>query len=81
MTRNSNQQDLSEMEYRFKAKDIKTGEWVEGDLIYAVVENYKSWPNLGRKKPMIVSMHIHGGMLWAGNRHFVDEGTIKLIQK
>ena len=78
MTRNSNQQDLSNMEYKFRAKDIKTGEWVEGDLIYPV--DYMS-PNPEKRKPMIVAMRIHGGIVWVGNRYFVDESTIELIQK
>lgn len=68
------------MKYKFKAKELETGEWVEGDLIYAKVENFRSQFDSGKVKPMIVSMHIHGGMLWAGYRHFVDESTIELIR-
>ena len=68
------------MEYKFRAKDIKTGEWVEGDLVYAKVANFKTGIST-KKKPMIVTMHIHGGILWAGNRHFVDESTIELIKE
>ena len=68
------------MEYKFKAKDLKTGEWVEGDLIYAQVANFKTGISI-KKKPMIVTMHIHGGMLWAGERHFIDRNTIELIKE
>ena len=70
----------SYMKYRFKAKDIKTGEWVEGDLVYAKVANFKAGIST-KKKPMIVTMHIHGGMMWAGKRHFIDESTIELIKE
>ena len=64
--------------YKFKAKDIKTGEWVEGDLIYAYTLLHKT-PNI-KYKPMIVSCGCHGGMVWVGERHFVDENTIELIK-
>lgn len=63
------------MKYKFKAKDLKTGEWVEGDLAYAKREF-----EAPGYKPMIVSHHIHGGMLYAGDRHFIDESTIELIK-
>ena len=68
------------MEYKFRAKDIKTGEWVEGDLVYAKIANFKTGIST-KKKPMIVTMHIHGGILWAGKRHFIDENTIELIKE
>ena len=68
------------MEYKFKAKDLKTGEWVEGDLVYAKVANFRTGTSM-KKKPMIVTMHIHGGILWAGKRHFIDENTIELIKE
>ena len=68
------------MKYKFRAKDLKTGEWVEGDLVYARVANFKTGVS-AKKKPMIVTMHIHGGMLWAGDRYFVDEDTIELIRR
>ena len=68
------------MKYKFKAKDTKTGELVEGDLVYAQVANFKTGISI-KKKPMIVTMHIYGGMMWVGNRYFVDEDTIELIQE
>ena len=68
------------MEYKFKAKDLKTGEQVEGDLVYAKVANFRTGTSM-KKKPMIVTMYIHGGMLWAGDRYFVDEDTIELIRR
>ena len=68
------------MEYKFRAKDLKTGEWVKGDLVYAKVANFKTGIST-KKKPMIVTMHIHGNILWAGKRHFIDEKTIELIKE
>lgn len=68
------------MKYKFKAKDLKTGKYVEGDLIYANVRNFKSGL-ICKIKPMIVNMHIHGGILWAGSRYFIDESTIELIKE
>jgi len=64
-----------ERQYKFRAKDIKTGNWVEGDLAY--VQTCFETP---RVKTMIVEHFIHGGMLWMGNRWFVDEDTIVLIR-
>ena len=64
--------------YKFKAKNLKTGEWVEGDLIYArQVYTHKHVII----KPMIVEFNIHGGIMWTRKRHFVDEGTIELIKE
>lgn len=62
--------------YKFKAKDLKTGNEVQGDLIYA--QRASETPGV---KPMIVNTYIHGGMVWIGNRHFVDENTIELIEE
>jgi hypothetical protein len=62
--------------YKFKAKDIKTGKLVEGDLIYAR-QVYPHKPVI--IKPMIVEFNIHGGIMWTRKRHFVDESTIELI--
>lgn len=68
------------MKYQFKAKDLKTGEWVTGDLAYA---ESRSWKSDGRRvitiKPMIVAHNIHGGMLYITSRHFIDENTLELI--
>ena len=61
--------------YKFKAKELKTGNEVQGDLIYA--QRAFETPGV---KPMIVKTFIHGGMVWIGSRHFVDESTIELIQ-
>ena len=60
--------------YKFKAKDLKTGDEVQGNLIYA----QRMFETTG-VRPMIVNTYIHGGMLWIGDRHFVDESTIELI--
>ena len=62
--------------YRFKAKDLKTGNWVEGDLIYAR-ECYHGKPP--KFKAMIVETGIHGGMVWISKRYNIDENTIELI--
>lgn len=61
--------------YKFKARDIKTGELVTGDLAYA-----ETWYEKTKKiKPMIVNHRIHGGMLYITSRHFIDEKTIELF--
>jgi len=64
------------MRYKFRARDIKTGELVEGDLVYARRRLEKDGI-----KPMIVNHFIHGGIVWIGNGHFIDENTIELIEE
>ena len=64
------------MRYKFRARDIKTGELVEGDLVYARRRLEKDGI-----KPMIVNHFIHGGIVWIGDRHFIDENTIELIEE
>jgi hypothetical protein len=68
------------MKYQFKAQDLKTREWVTGDLAYA---ESRSWKRDGRIvitiKPMIVVHNIHGGMLYITSRHFIDENTLVLV--
>lgn len=60
--------------YKFKAKSLKTGKWVEGDLIHAYTVNEKV-----KIKPMIVEVRIHGGMIWVHNKTLIDENTLELI--
>lgn len=60
--------------YKFKAKELNTGNEVQGDLIYA----QRAFESPGVKS-MIVKTFIHGGIVWIGSRHFVDESTIELI--
>lgn len=67
---------LNMRKFKFKAKDIKTGKWVEGDLAYAE----RRFEREGIR-PMIVNHCIHGGIVWVGNRFFVDENTIQLIEE
>ena len=62
--------------FKFKAKDLKTGNQVEGDLVYAMRVHEK--PGI---KPMIVNHFIHGGMVYISERYFVDESTIQLIKE
>lgn len=64
--------------YKFKAKDLKTGNYVEGDLVYAR-QVYYGKPVV--VKPMIVEFNIRGGIMWTRRRHFVDENTIELIRE
>ena len=64
------------MKYKFRAKDLKTGQWVEGDLAYGI-----RMQETHGIKPMIVIHHIHGGMVWVARRYFVDESTIELIKE
>lgn len=66
------------MKYKFRAKDIKTGELVEGDLVYARQVYYGKPVVI---KPMIVEFNIHGGIMWTRRRHFIDESTLELINK
>lgn len=62
--------------YKFKARDIKTNEWVTGDLAYA-----ETMYETKKIKPMIVEHRVHGGMLYITKRYFVDEKTIELFLK
>ena len=64
--------------YKFKAKDLRTGNYVEGDLIYARQVYYGKPVVI---KPMIVEFNIHGGIMWTKRRHFVDENTIELMEE
>lgn len=57
---------------KYKAKDIKTGEWVYGDLAYVQTKK--------RIKPMIVTHAAAGGMIYILGRHEVDEKTIERYQ-
>ena len=63
----------------FKAKSIKTGEWVEGDLAY--VYRRDKMGRIVSVKPWIVSHHGNGGMIYIGIRHLVDPSTIKVFEK
>ena len=65
------------MDYKFKAKDIKTGEWVTGDLAY--VEMYNPHRCKIVVKTYIVTHRAVGGMLYIGSRHRVDESTLELL--
>ena len=69
------------MKYQFKAHDLKTREWVIGDLAYANVLSFrkKDGCKIRGVKPMIVEHNVHGGMLYVTNRHFVDENTLVLV--
>lgn len=69
------------MKYQFRAKDLKTGELVTGDLAYANMLSFskKDGCQVRKIKPMIVVHNIHGGMLYITSRHFIDENTLELI--
>lgn len=69
------------MKYQFRAKDLKTGEWVTGDLAYANSWSFRKKDGCKTKivKPMIVEHYINGGMLYITTRHFIDEKTLELI--
>lgn len=76
------------MKYRFKAKDIKTGELVEGDLAYVNQYVYAKTKNSIYSKfkyckvvPYILTHNANGGMIYMINRHRVDESTIELIKE
>lgn len=61
--------------YKFKARDIRTGDYVIGDLAYAET----TYDKTKKIKPMIVEHRIHGGMLYITSRRFIDEKTIELF--
>lgn len=69
------------MKYQFRAKDLKTGEWVTGDLAYAKSMSFRKSDECRIRtiKPMIVEHNIHGGMLYITSRHFIDEDTLVLV--
>lgn len=67
------------MKYKFKAKDLKTGEWVQGDLAYVEQRNFKKCTT--KIRPMILTHGSHGGMVWVYSRHYVEESTIELIKE
>lgn len=70
------------MKYKFKAKDLKTDEWVVGDLAYVNQIVFKKGSGAEfHEKPMIVKLNIHGGMMYAISKHFIDESTIELINE
>lgn len=69
------------MKYKFKAKELKTGEWVEGDLVYVNQLVFRKGKGVEyREKPMIVKLNSHGGMMYATSRYYIDESTIELIK-
>ncbi len=63
--------------YKFKARDLKTGEYVEGDLNYVEQMNYKKHTSI--IKPMILTHRSNGGIIYVCSRYYVDENTIELI--
>lgn len=65
------------MRYKFRAKDIKTGRVIEGDLAY--VHQYYWRTRTTKVIPMIVSHGASGGMLYVLSRHRIDESTIELV--
>ena len=70
------------MKYKFKAKDIKTGELVEGNLVYVRQSIFRKGFGVEYKtKPMIVSVYANGGMIYITERHYIDENTIELIKE
>jgi len=66
------------MRYKFRAKDLKSNNWVEGDLVYVTFDRNKRLPKV---RPMIVSASGSGGMIWLAERYFVDESTIEIIRE
>ena len=64
------------IKYKFRARDIKTGDWVEGNLVYVRTVSEKI-----PIKPMIVTLGGKGGVLWAIRRYTIDEDTIELIKE
>lgn len=70
------------MKYKFKAKDIKTGEYVIGNLAYVNQLIFRKGLGISfREKPMILSLNSQGGRIYATKRYFIDENTIELIKE
>ena len=75
------------MKYRFKAKDKKTGEWVEGNLAYVtqhIYHNSKDWNKRGfsfKEVPVIIKLSAVGGRIFINERYYIDENTIELIKE
>ena len=68
--------------YRFKAKDLITREWVEGDLVHVTQLVFKKERGVEyRERPMIVKLYSHRGMIYATERYFIDENTVELIKE
>lgn len=66
------------MRYKFRAKDLKSNNWVEGDLVYVTFDGNKRLPKV---RPMIVHACGIGGMIWLGEKHLVDEDTIEIVRE
>lgn len=66
------------MRYKFRAKDLKFNNWVEGDLVYVTFDRNKRLPKV---RPMIVQACGNGGMIWLTEGHFVDESTIEIVRE
>lgn len=66
------------MRYKFRAKDLKFNNWVEGDLVYVTFDRNKRLPKV---RPMIVSASGSGGLVWLTERYFVDESTIEIVRE
>ena len=70
------------MKYKFKAKDIKTGELVAGNLVYVRQSIFRKGFGVEYKtKPMIVSVLANGGRIYIAERYYIDESTIELIKE
>lgn len=61
---------------KFQARDIDTGEMVTGDLVYTIFHKFGKAYEI---KPMLVTMLGHGGLMWAKEKHVIDESTLELL--
>ena len=69
---------VTSMRYKFRAKDLRFNNWVEGDLVYVTFDRNKRLPKV---RPMIVQAYGIGGMIWLGEKHLVDEDTIEIVRE
>ena len=68
------------MKYKFRAKSVKTGKWVEGNLAYATTLKTRINP-VSKTKVFIVNHKCNGGLIYVTDRTLVDEDTVELIKE
>lgn len=64
---------------QFKAKDLKTGEEVIGNLVYVERIIHKKAGIQYDIVPYILKMKAQGGMFWVTKRYQIDENTLTII--
>lgn len=74
--------NIENIKYKFRAKELKTENLVEGDLVHVNQVIFRKDKGVEyREKPMIVKLNSHGGMMYATSRYYINENTIELIKE